>query len=280
MIKITSDSTCDLSEDLLRRYRIEISPLTIIKGEKEFLDGRDISPQDIFTHVAAGGELCKTSAVNVADYLDFFAPLAEKYEAVVHLNLGAKFSSCHQNALLAAEDFPNVYVVDSQNLSTGHGHLVLQAAEMAEQGLPAEEIVERLEELAPLVEASFVIDTMEYLQKGGRCSSLAAFAATALKMKPSIKVEEGAMTVGKKYRGGLEKCLRQYIHDRLAGREDIDLRRIFVTHAFCPPEMVEMAVEEVRKYQPFQEVLVTTAGCTVSCHCGPNTLGILFLRKA
>lgn len=280
MIKITSDSTCDLSEDLLRRYRIGISPLTIIKGEKEFLDGRDISPQDIFAHVAAGGELCKTSAVNVADYLDFFAPLAEKYEAVVHLNLGAKFSSCHQNALLAAEDFPNVYIADSQNLSTGHGHLVLQAAEMAEQGLPAEEIVERLRKLVPLVEASFVIDTMEYLQKGGRCSSLAAFAATALKMKPSIKVEEGAMTVGKKYRGSLEKCLRQYIHDRLAGREDIDLRRIFVTHALCPPEMVEMAVEEVRKYQPFQEVLVTTAGCTVSCHCGPNTLGILFLRKA
>ena len=279
MIKITSDSTCDLSEDLLRRYRIGISPLTIIKGEKEFLDGRDISPQDIFAHVAAGGELCKTSAVNVADYLDFFAPLAEKYEAVVHLNLGAKFSSCHQNALLAAEDFPNVYIADSQNLSTGHGHLVLQAAEMAEQGLPAEEIVERLRELAPLVEASFVIDTMEYLQKGGRCSSLAAFAATALKMKPSIKVEEGAMTVGKKYRGSLEKCLRQYIHDRLAGREDIDLCRIFVTHALCPPEMVEMALEEVRKYQPFQEVLVTTAGCTVSCHCGPNTLGILFLRK-
>lgn len=279
MIKITSDSTCDLSEDLLRRYRIGISPLTIIKGEKEFLDGRDISPQDIFAHVAAGGELCKTSAVNVADYADFFAPLAEKYEAVVHLNLGAKFSSCHQNALLAAEDFPNVYIADSQNLSTGHGHLVLQAAEMAEQGLPAEEIVERLRKLAPLVEASFVIDTMEYLQKGGRCSSLAAFAATALKMKPSIKVEEGAMTVGKKYRGSLEKCLRQYIHDRLAGREDIDLRRIFVTHALCPPEMVEMAVEEVRKYQPFQEVLVTTAGCTVSCHCGPNTLGILFLRK-
>lgn len=280
MIKITSDSTCDLSEDLLRRYHIEISPLTIIKGEKEFLDGGDISPQDIFAHVAAGGELCKTSAVNVADYADFFAPLAEKYEAVVHLNLGAKFSSCHQNALLAAEDFPNVYIVDSQNLSTGHGHLVLQAAEMAEQGLPAEEIVERLRELAPLVEASFVIDTMEYLQKGGRCSSLAAFAATALKMKPSIKVEEGAMTVGKKYRGSLEKCLRQYIHDRLEGREDIDLRRIFVTHALCPPEMVEMTVEEVRKYQPFQEVLVTTAGCTVSCHCGPNTLGILFLRKA
>lgn len=280
MIKITSDSTCDLSEDLLRRYRIGISPLTIIKGEKEFLDGRDISPQDIFAHVAAGGELCKTSAVNVADYADFFAPLAEKYEAVVHLNLGAKFSSCHQNALLAAEDFPNVYIADSQNLSTGHGHLVLQAAEMAEQGLPAEEIVERLRKLVPLVEASFVIDTMEYLQKGGRCSSLAAFAATALKMKPSIKVEEGAMTVGKKYRGSLEKCLRQYIHDRLAGREDIDLRRIFVTHALCPPEMVEMAVEEVRKYQPFQEVLVTTAGCTVSCHCGPNTLGILFLRKA
>lgn len=279
MIKITSDSTCDLSEDLLRRYQIEISPLTIVKGECAFTDGLNIKPTDIFDYVAAGGELCKTSAVNVAGYMDFFAPLAEKYAAVIHLNLGSKFSSCHQNALLAAEEMENVYIVDSQNLSTGHGYLVLRAAEMAERGIEAERIVRELKRMVPLMESSFVIDTLEYLQKGGRCSSLAAFAAAALKMKPSIKVEDGVMTVGKKYRGSLEKCLRQYIHDRLAGREDIDLSRVFVTHAACSPEIVEMAVEEVKKYQPFREILITEAGCTVSCHCGPNTLGVLFLRK-
>lgn len=280
MIKITSDSTCDLSPEMLEKYNISIAPLTIIKEEKPFTDGVDIHVQDIFSHVAAGGALCKTSAVNIADYMDFFASFSKEYDAVIHINLGAKFSACYQNACLAAEEMKNVYVIDSANLSTGHGHLVLKAAELAARGMCAEEIVEILQNMVPFVESSFVIDTMEYLQKGGRCGTLAAFAATALKMKPSIRVEDGEMTVGKKYRGALDKCLKQYIHDKLAERTDLDLSRIFVTHSYCSDEIVQMAIEEVKKYQDFQEILVTTAGCTISCHCGPNTLGILFLRKA
>lgn len=279
-IKITADSTCDLSPELVEAYGIEIIPLCVIKDGKSFRDGVDITPEDIFAHVAGGGDLCTTSALNVSEYQEKFAELSPKYDAVIHINVSSDMSSSFQNATIAAKDFQNVFAVDSRNLSTGSGHVVLRAAEMAKSGMAPAEIVERLKELTGRVEASFVIDRLDYLKKGGRCSSLAVLGANLLNLKPCIEVRDGAMHVAKKYKGSFEKCLRKYVRDRLEGRTDIDTSRIFITHPACAPEVVEMVRETVEEIMHFDEVLITRAGCTVSSHCGPNTLGILFMRKA
>ena len=197
----------------------------------------------------------------------------------IHFNLSSKTSCLHQNAVIAATD--NVYAVDTKNLSSGSGHLVLDAAKMAKEGKSVEEILSYVEKMADKVEASFVIDSLKYLHKGGRCSGVAALGANVLKLKPCIEVVDGAMTVGKKYRGNFEKVILEYVRDRLQGRDDIDTRRLFVTH---PPhdvfkDIVPAVIEEVKKYQNFGEILVTQAGCTISPHCGPVTLGILVYRK-
>ena len=278
-IKITSDSTCDLSPALLEEYHISLVPLYVTAGENTYRDGVDAQPTDLFDYVAQTGNLPTTAAVNIADYHDFFAPLSAEHDAVIHINISSEFSSCHQNARLAAEEFDNVYVVDSRNLSTGHGLLVIEAALAARRGESARSIVAMLGELTDRVESSFVIDKLDYLVKGGRCSSAAALGANLLKLKPCIEVADGKMKVGKKYRGSFDKVLLDYVGERLSGREDITYERIFVTHTFCKPETVAAVKEEIAKHAPFAEILETTAGCTISCHCGPNTLGILFIRS-
>ena len=278
-ILITSDSTCDLSPVQVQSHGIELFPLYIVKEEKPYRDGMEIFPADIFAHVAAGGSLCATSAVNLADYMERFRVLSAKYDAVIHVNISSDFSSCYQNAKLAAAEFPNVYVVDSRNLSTGHGHVVLAACEMAEAGMAAPEIVARLEELIPKVSASFILDQLEYMKKGGRCSSVMALGANLLKLKPCIEVTDGKMHVGKKYRGSLVKCLQAYVEDRLNDLDAIDPHRIFITHTDMPQEALQAVHEAVEGLQYFEEVADTNAGCTVSCHCGPGTLGILYLYR-
>jgi len=280
-IKITSDSICDLLKEQLDTYNIDLLPITIVKDNVPYKDGIDIFPQDVFDYVESGAGICHTVAANVSEYAEFFSQYADKHDAVIHFTLSSKMSSLYQNALLAAQDFKNVYVVDSKNLSTGSGHLVLDAAIMAKNGASAEEIVERSREAADKVEASFVIDSLKYLHKGGRCSGVAALGANVLKLKPCIEGIDGAMTVGKKYRGNFEKVILEYVRDRLQGRDDVDTRRLFVTH---PPhekfkEIVPAVIEEVKKYKNFDEIIETQAGCTISTHCGPITLGILFYRK-
>ena len=240
---------------------------------------QDIVPQDIFDHVSAGGEITSTAAVNVDDYINCFKPLAEEYDAVIHLDISSEFSSCYQNACIAAEELRNVHVVDTRNLSTGSGLLVLEAAEMAEKGVAPEVIANALRETTAKVEASFVVDKLDYLRKGGRCSALAALGANLLSLRPCIEVRDGKMGVGKKYRGLFEKCIMQYVRERLEGRTDIDTKRIFITHTPCQDGLVDLVRKEILKYVKFNEILETTAGCTVSSHCGPNTLGILFIRK-
>lgn len=277
--KILSDSTCDLSPELLEKYDIGIMPLYIIKDGQEFRDGVTITPLDIFEHVSQGGDLCTTSACAEYDYEQCFSEYAPKYDAVIHINIGSGFSSCHQNARLAAEEFDNVYVVDSNNLSSGQGLVVVAAAKMAEQGMDASEIVERLNELTSRVEASFLIERLDYLSKGGRCSAITAFGANLLNLKPCIEVKDGKMVVVKKYRGFFEKCISQYVRERLNERTDIENDLIFVTHAAATDESVKVAEEGIEQYGNFEEVIETNAGCTVSCHCGPHTLGILFVRK-
>ena len=278
-IKITSDSTSDLSPALLEQYDITVLPLYVTMGEQTCRDGVDARPEDLFAYVERTGSLPTTAAVNVADYHDCFAQFSPRHEAVIHITISSDFSSCYQNACVAAEGFSNVYVVDSRNLSTGHGLVVLEAALAAQRGEQPEAIVAHLNEVAGRVEASFVVDKLDYLVKGGRCSSAAALGANLLKLKPCIEVVDGRMKVGKKYRGNYDKVLLQYVRERLDGRDDLALDRIFVTHTPCRPETVEAVKAEIQTCAPFSEIIETTAGCTISSHCGPNTLGILFLRS-
>lgn len=278
-IKITADSTCDLTPELLERYDISLTPLSVILGDKSLKDGLEVVPDDLYRHVETTGSLPTTSANSVGEYQDHFAALAPHYDAVIHINISAEFSSCYQNACIAAEEFDNVYVVDSRNLSTGHGHVVIEAALAAQRGMSAPEIVEYLNNLTSRVEASFVLDQLAYMVKGGRCSAVTALGANLLKLKPCIEVKDGKMGVVKKYRGNFTKVLVEYVKDRLENREDLVYDRIFITYSSDMPEAVAAVREAVKTYAPFTEILETRAGCTVSCHCGPNTLGILFIRK-
>ena len=278
-IIISSDSTCDLSQELIQRYNIHILPMGVALGDNSYRDGVDITPDDIYAYVAKTGQLPKTSAINMAENGEYFAELTKDGSAVVHFTISASMSATYNNARVAAEDFEDVYVVDSKNLSTGNGLLVIAAAVMAQEGLEAKEIAQKVSAMADCVDASFVVDNLEYLAKGGRCSAVAAFGANLLQLKPCISVKNGAMGVGKKYRGKFERVLPSYVAERLANGEDIYLDRVFVTHAGCDPELVESVAEMVRNTLPFKEVLVTRAGCTVSSHCGANTLGVLFVRK-
>lgn len=278
-IKITADSTCDLSAEQIKRHDIGIFPMSINMGERSLRDGLDITPDDIYAHVDAGGDICTTSALNIADYTDRFAALSGAYDAVIHINISAEFSSCYQNAVLAAQEFPNVYVVDSRNLSTGHGHVVLRAAELAEAGMAPEDIVRELNTFTAKVDASFILSRLDYMKKGGRCSSVVALGANLLHLRPCIEVVGGKMQVGKKYRGAYDKCVEQYVHDRLAHPEALELSRIFITHSGVPDSAIEAARRAVEACASFQDIPITRAGCTVSSHCGPGTLGILFIRK-
>ena len=280
-IIIASDSTCDLGKALIEEYGIKILPLTVSLGDKLYADGLEIDPDTIYDHYEKTGELPKTSAVNIADFEAFFKEQTEQGNAVVFFTISSTMSATYHNACLAAEEFSaDVQVVDTQNLSTGGGLLVLAAAGMAKEGtLSAAEIATACREMAPRVDASFVIDNLEFLRKGGRCSALAALGANLLSLKPCIVVKDGKMGAAKKYRGKFEVVLKQYVADRLGDGSELDPTRAFVTHAGCDASVVNACVEQVRATGIFKEILITRAGCTVSSHCGRNTLGVLFVRK-
>ena len=278
-IKILSDSTCDLSQELLNKYDISLVPLSVIKDGIDYKDGVTITPADIFAHVAAGGALCSTSAVSIGEYTDMFAKYAADYDGILQINIGSGFSTCYQSACLAAEDFPNVRVIDSRNLSTGQGLVVLKACELAADCEDLDALAEQLRSFTEKVEASFLVDKLDYLVKGGRCSSAAVLGANLLNLKPCIEVRDGKMTVVKKYRGNYSKCLANYVKERLADREDIDRTHLFVTQTAVSEDCYRGVMENVAAYGGFRNVYETVAGCTVSCHCGPGTLGVLFVRK-
>lgn len=276
---IASDSTCDLSEELIQKYAVKILPLTVSLGDEHYHDGIDIDPEKIYEHYEKNGELPKTAAVNTIEFTEFFKEATDAGNAVVFFTISSDMSSTYNNACLAAKDFENVYIVDTRNLSTGGGLLVLMACDLAKEGVLAAEIAERCRNTAPRVDTSFVVDDLEFLYKGGRCSALAALGANLLQLKPCIGVANGKMGVGKKYRGKFSITLKKYIEDQLKHTDEIEPRRIFVTHAGCDEEIVNSCVEAVKAYGVFDEVLVTRAGCTISSHCGRNTLGVLFIRK-
>ena len=277
-ILLSADSTCDLGDELKEQYQVHYYPFHIILEGRDYQDNVDITPQDIFQAYYDRKVLPRTAAINVQEYLDYFRPFTEQGYEVVHLNLGGALSSAHQNCLLAARELSGVYPVDSCNLSTGIGHLVLDAAEWISQGLSAAEIAGRLERRRNCVHASFILDTLKFMSAGGRCSSITALGANLLNIKPCIQVDNssGAMHVGKKYRGALDKVLPHYVKDTLQSYGKINTRRLFITHSGIEESYIQLVKEAVEKELSFDNIYITRASCTISCHCGPNTLGILF----
>lgn len=276
-VKICADSVCDLSAELKERYDISVVSLYVNKGGETLKDGVEITQHDVFAHYRSTGKLCSTAAVNIDDFSRFYAEQLNGYDELVIITISSDFSSTYQNAVIAAENFPNVRVVDSRNLSTGEGLVAVSAAKLAAKGLSADEIVSKLSEIIPKVDATFFVANVEYLHKGGRCSSIAALGANLLKLKPCIAVIDGKMKVIKKYRGSIEKTINDYVKDRLTDA-DVDEDLIFITHT-TSAENTSHAAEEIGKYKNFKEIATTNAGCTVACHCGEDTLGILFIRK-
>ena len=278
-IKILADSTCDLTPEQLAELNVDVARLTVVKGEEQFVDGLTITPADIFAHVAGGGNLCSTAAFSIGQYEELFAKYADDYDGIIHINIGSGFSACHQNATIAAADFPNVRLIDSMNLSTGQGHVVLEACRLAKTCESLDEIVEKLNAFVPRVRSSFLLDRLDYMVKGGRCSSAAALGANLLNLKPCIEVKDGKMGVAKKYRGPYAKCLANYVKDQLAGRDDIDRSELFITYTQVDDKCLTAVKEAIAECGPFDKVYENVAGCTVSCHCGPGTLGVLFVVK-
>lgn len=276
---IASDSTCDLSPELIEKYRIKILPLLVNLGGSFYQDGVEITPDMIYKHYEETGELPTTSAANIADFQNFFDRHTSDGSSLVFFTISSGMSSTYDNACLAADAYENVHVVDTGNLSTGGGLLVLAGAQMAEEGKTAADIAASCSELAEFVDASFIVNDLKFLHKGGRCSALEALGANLLHIKPCIQVAGKTLGVGKKYRGKFSSVLQHYIANQLGDLSDIDMNRIFVTHAGCSDEICDQCVAQVKEIAPFKEVLLTRAGCTISSHCGRNTLGILFIRN-
>ncbi len=279
-IKITCDSTCDLTKELYKKYNIDVIPLSIILGNKVYKDGVDISAKNVFKFASKHKTLPKTSAVSIGEYTEFFKNFTDEGYSVIHINLSSELSSSFQNANIAAsESKGKIYPIDSKNLSAGSGMLAILASELAQNASNAEEVVTKLEILKNGIDMSFVLQTLDYLKMGGRCSGVAAFGANALKLKPEIVVSNGTMTPHKKYRGDIEKSIHDYIKGALKDKEYIDLKRVILVHSCEDEEIVKKCVELTQSLYPFEEVLQTKAGCTISSHCGPNCLGLAFMKK-
>lgn len=278
-IKITTDSTADLSKDIIEKYNISIVPLQILIGDETYKDFVDIDSDNIFNIMEEKKALASTCAVNIEEYENFFKKHVENSDYLIHFSLGSKVSSCFQNANIAAGNFKNVKVIDTNSLTTGQGILAYLAAKMIKNGASFDEIIETSNNLKENVDISFVIDTLEFLKKGGRCSSLASLGANLLKIKPSIQMEDGILKTSKKYRGKLESCVELYIKDKLENNTDINFDTLFLTHSKCDKTLVDIAKSTIKKFANFKEIIETNAGCTISSHCGPNCLGIIFMKK-
>ncbi len=280
-IILSTDSTCDLGVELKEKYNIEFVPYHITLEDKEYLDNIDIKPGDIFKAYKERGVLPKTAAINIADYTDHFEKLLKEGDAIIHICLGGALSTSYNSCRLAAAEFENVYAIDSCNLSTGVGHLVLEAAKLIEKGMEAEEIAKELDVIKKRIHSSFIINKLDFLHAGGRCSALTALGANLLKLKPCIEVNnnDGSMAVGKKYRGDLKATLVKYVEDKLSSYDNIDTEKIFITYTDVDESYIEAVREAVDKIVKFDNVYYTQASCTISCHCGPDTLGILFMTK-
>lgn len=279
-IVITSDSTCDLSEEQLEKNGISLMRLSVILGAHTYKDGVDIMPADIFRHFDETGELPKTAAPSTEEYAEFFKQFTDAGKTVIHFNISSKASGSHGFAAAAAKQFDGkVLVVDSHALSTGQGLLVMKACDLRDEGKSAQEIYDEIMSLREKVNTSFVPDTLLYLYKGGRCSTLSYYGAKVLSIHPLIDMKDGELYPKKKYIGKMSRCIRNYINDLVAEYPSYDKRRCFVTHSNADPELVELAKSMVEELFDFEEIDVTVAGSIITSHCGRNTLGVLFITK-
>ena len=282
MVKIISDSTCDLSPELLARYEIDILPLHILLGDQEFEDGKNITPDQIYAWSDANKTTPKTSAPAMADAIELFRPYVTAGREIVCFSISSSMSTSGNVMRLAAEELGasgQITVIDSANLSTGIGLLVVEAAIMAKKNRTAYEIVSEIEKLKPNVRASFVVDTLTYLYRGGRCNAVAAMAGGVLKLHPKIVVEDGAMNASKKYRGKIASVILSYVKDMEKDLKNARQERVFITHSGCDREIVETVRTYLKNLGIFEEILETRAGGVVSSHCGPGTLGVLYISK-
>lgn len=279
-IIIASDSTTDLGPELIEKNNIRILPLGVSLGEQLYKDGVDITSEDIYSFYEKSGVLPKTSSPNIGELIDFFGELVSDGSSVIYFTISSSMSSSYSNACAAASEFENIHVVDTESLTTGGGLIVLKACEMVSEGiLSAEEIAEKCKEMTKKTETSFIVDSLEFLKKGGRCSSIAALGANLLSIKPKIIVKNGKMEVGTKYRGKFQVVLLKYIHELLDGRDDIDTSVAFITHGGAEKAVIDSCLEEVKNTGIFKNIYITHAGCTICSHCGKDTLGVLFMRK-
>ena len=282
MVRILSDSTCDLSKELIERYNITIVPLHIILGENDYRDGMDISVDEIYQWADVNNATPKTAAISPQEAMNAISLLLENGDEVVCFAISESMSSTYSvmnMAVDALEAEDRVYCVNSQNLSTGIGLMVIEAAIMAQEGKSAKEIVEYINNIRPLVRSSFVVDTLTYLHRGGRCSSVAAMAGGMLKLHPRIAVENGKMEAGKKYRGKMSKVVLDYVKDMEPELLKAKSERVFITHSGCEQEVINEVYKYLEQLGVFEEILVSRAGSVISSHCGPGTLGVLFITK-
>ena len=281
-VKIISDSTCDLSKELIEKYNIDILPLHIVLGEKEYKDGLEIGPDEIFEWSDANKTTPKTSAASIEDAMNLYETYLKEYDEIITFSISGKMSTTVNVMRMAAEELEveeKVHVVDSENLSTGNGLLVIEAAILAQAGKGAEEIVAHIDALKSKVKASFVVDTLTYLHRGGRCSGVAAIAGSALKLHPKIVVADGGMKPDKKYRGKMSKVIVDYAKDLEPQIQNARPERVFITHSGCDAEVLDKIEMYLKELNYFHEILITRAGGVISSHCGPGTLGVLYIEK-
>ena len=280
MVKIISDSTCDLSQELIERYDIGILPLHIILGDQDYEDGKGITPDAIYRWADENRQTPKTAAVSIEEAEKMLAPYLNEGREIVCFAISESMSSSANAMRMAAQRLEaedRVIVIDSENLSTGVGLLVIEAALMSQQGLSARRIKKRIETLKPQVRASFGVDTLTYLHRGGRCSGAAALVGSTLRLHPKIAVSEGKMAPGKKYRGRMSRAIMDYVHDLEPELKNAMRDRVFITHSGCDPEVLEEVCTYLDSLNLFSEILITRAGGVISSHCGPGTLGVLFI---
>jgi DegV family protein with EDD domain len=279
-IKIITDSTADLSPELIQKHEIGVIPIYVTFGDETYRDGVDMGAVDLFKKVEECGKLPKTAAASPVDFVKFFAPYIEQGYDILYIALSSGLSSTFQNGVLAAQEFPagRIEVVDSLNLSTGIGLLVMKAVDLVNEGLDLQGAAAKVRACVPKVETEFVIDTLDYLYKGGRCSALQNIISSMLRIRPLIKVVDGKMIVGDKTRGKRERALENMLERSLTHQEHMDLTRVFVTHSAGRAD-AEFLKAELEKRIQAKEIIITEAGSVISSHCGPNTVGILFLKQ-
>ena len=281
MIKIVSDSTCDLSKELVERYDIQIAPLHIVLGEKEYLDSVEITPDEIYAWADANEDTPKTSAIGFEEAMDIVKQVKDTQDEMIVFTISGKMSTTANVFRMVIEELElenKVSVIDSANLSTGIGLMVLKAADMVKEGKSRAEICQEIEEVKKKVQASFVVDSLTYLHRGGRCSSVAALAGGVLKLHPKIVVADGAMTADKKYRGKMDKVILDYVKDMEDILKEANKERVFITHSGCEQEIIDKVYAYLNDMDYFNEILITRAGGVISSHCGPGTLGVLYIE--